>query len=165
MDRNAVGIYPKTIKLLFLAFQAPPPCPNRCHPVAHFPSCPLSIPEISSPTPPCPHPCWLSQRPYCCAATFSCSLNALPWPCDALPPIVHFSSQLPLIHQVVIMSDLIALPQPCVTFCCAAASRVHPLPLTFIYTGWLLHQILSCCLQLPSSHQHCHLLCAAASRC
>jgi hypothetical protein len=107
MGGNTVGIYLKTIKLLVLAFQAPPPCLYRCHHVAHFPSCPFSIPKISSPPPPCPHPCWLSRCPCCHAITSSCSLDAPPLPCDALPPVVPFSSRLPLVCQLVVMSCIL----------------------------------------------------------
>jgi hypothetical protein len=122
--------------------------------MTHSPSCPLSISNTSSPPPPCPHPFWLLHRPCCCAATSSRSLDMPPPPLDALPPVVYFSSRLPLICWLVVMLHLIALPPPCITFHCTAASCVHPLPPAFICTGWLSHHISSLCLHLPSSCQH-----------
>jgi hypothetical protein len=146
------------IKLLFLAFQSPPPCPCRFHSVAHSPSCPLSIPVISSPPPPCHHPCGLLRPPCCCAAISSRSLDLLPPPCNTPLPVVYFSSWLPLFCRLVVMSHIIALPPPCITFCCAAASCVHPLPPAFICTCWLPRCISSRCLCPLSSRQHCRLL-------
>jgi hypothetical protein len=124
--------------------------------MAHFPSFPRSIPKISSPPPPCPHPCWLLCHLCCCATTSSQSLDALPPPHNAPPPVNPFSSWLPLVCRLVVMSHLIVLP-PGIIFCCAVASHVHPLPPAFICTGWLLHCILSCCLCLLSSCHHPHL--------
>jgi hypothetical protein len=165
MGRNTVGIYLKTIKLLFLAFQTPPFCPYRCHPVTHFPSCPLSIPKISSPPPPCSHPCWLSHRPCCCAATSSHSLNVPPPSCDMPPPVVHSSSRLPLVHRLVVMLHLLAPPPPQITFCRASASCVHPLPPpSFTPHG--------CCIASHHAASASHPIvntatsrCATASRC
>ena len=116
-----------------IIFSFPDPTPLPIHtgaiPVAHyFPSCPLSIPKISSPPPPCPHPCWLSRRPCCRAATSFRSLDAPPPPRDAPQPVVHFYSRLPLVRRLVVMSHLVAPPPPHVTFRRAPASRVHPLP-------------------------------------
>jgi hypothetical protein len=54
------------------------------------------------------------------------------------------------------------MPPPHLTFCCATTLRVHPLPLAFICTGWLLRHILSCCLRLTSSRQH---RCLSTCRC
>jgi hypothetical protein len=69
---------------------------------------------------------WLSRCPCCCAAASSRSLDAPPPPRDAPPPLVHYSSRSPLVCGLVIMSHLVALPPPCVSFRRAAASRVHP---------------------------------------
>jgi hypothetical protein len=62
---------------------------------------------------------WLSCCPFWCIAASSCSINAL-------PPLVHFSSWLPLVCRLVVMLHLVAPPLPCVTFCHAATSPVHP---------------------------------------
>jgi hypothetical protein len=121
LGRNAVGIYLKTINLLFLAFQAPPPYPYRCHPVAHFPSCPLSIPEISSPPPPCPHLCWLSHCPCCRAANSSHSLDAPPLPCDALLPVVHFYTATILLCPLTLHHFL----SHCCLTCASSTPRLH----------------------------------------
>jgi hypothetical protein len=96
--------------------------------------------------------------PCCRAAASSWSLDAPPPPWDAPPSDVHYSSWLPLVCWLVVMSHLFTTPPPCVTFCLAAASRVHLQPPTFIRTGWLLHRISSRCLRLPSSRQHHRLL-------
>ncbi len=91
---------------------------------------------------------------FCCRLlSFSC--HAASASHDALLPLAHFSSQLPLVCRLVIMLHLIAQHPPCITFCCAAASHVHPQFPAFICTGWLLHCIsLRCLCLLSSSHHH-----------
>ncbi len=93
---------------------------------------------------------------YCCLLSFS--HHAASASQDALLPLAHFSPQLPLVCRLVIMLHLIAQHPPCISFCCAAASHVHPQPPAFICTGWLLHCISLRCLCLPSSSQHHCLL-------
>jgi hypothetical protein len=53
----------------------------------------------------------------CCADASFRSLDMPPPLCDAPPPLVLFSSRLPLLCWLVVMSHLIALPPPCINFC------------------------------------------------
>ncbi len=109
---------------------------------------------VSDAPTPCPHPCWLLRHPCYCTAATSHSLNEQPLPRDAPPPVVHFSSLLPLVFWLVVMLNLVAPPPPCVTFCRATISHVHPLPPAFTRTGWFLHCISLRCICLLPSHQH-----------
>ena len=60
-----------------------------------------------------------------------------------LAPLLLFASRLPAGCRVACFHGCrvacCRLPKPRVTFCCAAASRVHPQPPLFVCASWLLH--------------------------
>ena len=86
------------------------------------------------------------------------SLNVQPQPIDAPAPLFcwRLSSRLPLLCRLVVVSPLVMLPPPHVTFRRAAASQVHPRPPLFIRASWSSHHISShhpLPLNAPLSHE------------
>ena len=71
-------------------------------------------------------------------------LNAQPRPIEAPLHLVHwcllsFASRLPAGCRIACCRVL----PPCVTFCRAAAARIHPRPLLFVHASWLSRRISS----------------------
>jgi hypothetical protein len=95
---------------------------------------------------------WLLCCSCCCATASSCPLDAPALPHNMPPPLVHFSSRLPLILSCPILLPHLHLASFFI------AQPPHVSILDFICIGRLLHCILSCCPRLPSSCQHHRLL-------
>jgi hypothetical protein len=115
--------------------------------VAHFPSCPLSIPKISSPPPPCPHPCkYLPVSPL-----LLLSLGTTSFEDTTASLLAGASPLLPLNFRLVVVAPLIALRMPLVhlMLCCTLSTDTFP-PVCLLFASWLLH---------------CPGCCAAASSC
>ena len=83
------------------------------------------------------------------------SLDTQPRPINAPAPFVYWrlSSRLPLVCRMFVVSPLVMLPPPHITFHRAAASQDHPRPPLFVRAGWLSRHISLHRLRL-STHPH-----------